>query len=162
VDTNGKELIKEMEKAISLGVIDQEWKEHLRDMDDLKQSVQNASYEQKDPLLIYKFEAVELFQNFLQKVNAEMVSFLMKAGVVEMRFQQVAPPKQDKPKLSTNRAPGAGDGGNAGPVTPAKSQKVASRNDRVSVQFKDGSVKRDVKFKHVEQEVASGDAVLID
>ncbi|MFT5884344.1 MAG: preprotein translocase subunit SecA [Arcticibacterium sp.] len=162
VDTNGKELIKEMEKAISLGVIDQEWKEHLRDMDDLKQSVQNASYEQKDPLLIYKFEAVELFQNFLQKVNAEMVSFLMKAGVVEMRFQQVAPPKQDKPKLSTNRTPGSGEGGTAGPITPAKSQKVASRNDRVSVQFKDGSVKRDVKFKHVEQEVASGDAVLID
>jgi preprotein translocase subunit SecA len=161
VDTNGRELIKEMEKAISLGVIDQEWKEHLRDMDDLKQSVQNASYEQKDPLLIYKFEAVELFQNFLHKVNAEMISFLMKAGVVEMRFQQVAPPKQNNPKLSTNRAAGSSEGG-AAPVTPAKSQKVANRNDRVSVQFQDGSVKRDVKYKFVEEEVLAGNAVLID
>jgi len=162
VDTNGRELIKEMEKAISLGVIDQEWKEHLRDMDDLKQSVQNASYEQKDPLLIYKFEAVELFQSFLQKVNAEMVSFLMKAGVVEMRFQQVAPPKQDNPKLSTNRNPGESEGGNSSPISPAKSQKVANRNDRVSVQFPDGSVKRDVKYKFVEEDVLAGNAVLID
>lgn len=161
VDTNGRELIKEMEKSISLGVIDQQWKEHLRDMDDLKQSVQNASYEQKDPLLIYKFEAVELFQNFLTKVNAEMVSFLMKAGIVEMRFQQVAPPKDDKPKLSTNRKDGDSEGGSA-PVTPAKSQKVANRNQRVSVQYRDGSVKRDVKYKHVEDDVASGNAVLVD
>ncbi|MCR9062760.1 MAG: preprotein translocase subunit SecA [Cytophagales bacterium] len=162
VDSNGKDLIKEMEKSISLGVIDQQWKEHLRDMDDLKQSVQNASYEQKDPLLIYKFEAVELFQNFLSKVNAEMVSFLMKAGVVEMRFQQVAPPKENKPKLSTNRAEGStGESGSA-PVTPAKSQKVASRNDRVSVQYKDGSIKKDVKFKHVEQDVINGNAVLVN
>jgi preprotein translocase subunit SecA len=162
VDTNGRELIKEMEKAISLGVIDQEWKEHLRDMDDLKQSVQNASYEQKDPLLIYKFEAVELFQGFLQKVNAEMISFLMKAGVVELRFQQIAPPKQDNPKLSTNRAAGESEGSGAATITPAKSQKVANRNDRVSVQFQDGSVKRDVKFKFVEQDVLAGNAVLID
>jgi preprotein translocase subunit SecA len=161
VDTNGRELIKEMEKSISLGVIDQQWKEHLRDMDDLKQSVQNASYEQKDPLLIYKFEAVELFQNFLTKVNAEMVSFLMKAGIVEMRFQQVAPPKEDKPKLSTNRKDGDSEGGSS-PVTPAKSQKVANRNQRVSVQYRDGSVKRDVKYKYVEDDVASGNAVLVD
>jgi preprotein translocase subunit SecA len=165
VETNGRELIKEMEKAISLGVIDQEWKEHLRDMDDLKQSVQNASYEQKDPLLIYKFEAVELFQNFLTKVNAEMISFLMRAGIVELRFQQVAPPKDDKPKLSTNRSDNdgsTGESGKAAIISPAKTQKVANRNDRVSVQYKDGSVKKDVKFKHVEEDVISGNAVLID
>ncbi|UBM57866.1 preprotein translocase subunit SecA [Marinilongibacter aquaticus] len=160
IDSNGKLLIKEMEKAISLGVIDQQWKEHLRDMDDLKQSVQNASYEQKDPLLIYKFEAVELFQNFLTKVNADTISFLMKAGIVELRFQQVAPPKQDKPELSTNRADS--DSEAKGPVMPVKSQKVASRNERVNVQYKDGSVKRDVKFKYVEADVINGQAVLVD
>ena len=162
VDTKGRELIKEMEKSISLSVIDQEWKEHLRDMDDLKQSVQNASYEQKDPLLIYKFEAVELFQNFLTKVNAEMISFLMKAGVLEMRFQQVAPPKTETPKLSTNRTEGAPSEGATAPVSPVTAQKIANRNDRVSVQYKDGTVKKDVKYKHVEEDVINGMAVLIN
>ncbi len=161
LDSNGKLLINEMEKAISLSVIDQEWKEHLRDMDDLKQSVQNASYEQKDPLLIYKFEAVELFQNFLSKVNTEMISFLMKAGVMEMRFQQAIKPKQETPKLQTNRNDAA-EGGGTAMLKPAKNQKVANRNDRVSVQYKDGTVKRDIKFKYVEEDVNAGNAVLVD
>jgi preprotein translocase subunit SecA len=158
VDVDGRELVLEMEKSISLSVIDQEWKEHLRDMDDLKQSVQNASYEQKDPLLIYKFEAVELFQNFLKKVNAEAVSFLMKANVVEMRFQQIAPPKTEKPELSMNRTD---DEENSVSKTPAKKLKVASRNQKVSVQYKDGTVKKDVKYKNVEADVANGKAVLV-
>ena len=163
VETDGRELILEMEKNISLNVIDSEWKEHLRDMDDLKQSVQNASYEQKDPLLIYKFEAVELFQNFLKKVNTETVGFLMKANVAEMRFQQAAPVQSaNKPKLSTNRAEGAEEGAKPQMLTPAKSQKVANRNDRVNVQYRNGVVKRDVKFKNVENDVLSGDAVLVD
>ncbi|MCF8324391.1 MAG: preprotein translocase subunit SecA [Leadbetterella sp.] len=163
VETEGRELILEMEKNISLNVIDSEWKEHLRDMDDLKQSVQNASYEQKDPLLIYKFEAVELFQNFLKKVNTETVGFLMKANVAEMRFQQAAPiQSSNKPKLSTNRAEGTEEGAKPQMLTPAKSQKVANRNDRVNVQYRNGVVKRDVKFKNVENDVLSGDAVLVD
>src|SRR5712664_535590 len=70
-----------MEKMITLSIIDQNWKEHLRDMDDLKQSVQNAVYEQKDPLLIYKFEGFEAFKRFISKVNEETVSFLMKAEI---------------------------------------------------------------------------------
>jgi preprotein translocase subunit SecA len=159
IDTSGKELVIEMEKSISLTVIDQEWKEHLRDMDDLKQSVQNASYEQKDPLLIYKFEAVELFQNFLTKVNAQTVEFLMKAGVMELRFQQMAPPKVEAPKLSTNKAE---ETAKATMLAPAKSQKVANRNDRVSVQYSDGTVKRDVKYKNVEDDVMAGKAVIVD
>ncbi len=158
VDSDGRELVLEMEKSISLAVIDQEWKEHLRDMDDLKQSVQNASYEQKDPLLIYKFEAVELFQNFLKKVNAEAVSFLLKANVQEMRFQQIAPPKTEKPALSTNRID---EEGVAAPKTPIKKLKVADRNQRVSVQYRDGTVKKDVKYKNVEADVANGNAVLV-
>ena len=162
VNTEGRELIKEMEKGISLALIDQEWKEHLRDMDDLKQSVQNASYEQKDPLLIYKFEAVELFKNFLHKVNADTVGFLMKAGVLELRFQQMMQPtRKEEPKLSTNRTDEAEEA-IIERQTPAKSQKVADRNQRVSVQYKDGAIKRDVKFKHVEEDVAAGKAYLID
>jgi preprotein translocase subunit SecA len=164
VESDGRELIKEIEKHISLTVIDQEWKEHLRDMDDLKQSVQNASYEQKDPLLIYKFEAVELFKNFLNKVNADTVSFLMKANVVELRFQQLAPPKEEKPKLQTNKANEESSNGSSDshPITPARTQKIADRNQRVSVQYKDGTVKREVKYKHVEDDVMSGKAVLVD
>ncbi len=166
VESDGRELIKEIEKHISLTVIDQEWKEHLRDMDDLKQSVQNASYEQKDPLLIYKFEAVELFKNFRNKVNADTVSFLMKANVVELRFQQLAPPREEKPKLQTNKAEEDGGSGSSDsssrPVTPARTQKIADRNQRVSVQYKDGTVKREVKYKHVEEDVISGKAVLVD
>ncbi|MFT7197669.1 MAG: preprotein translocase subunit SecA, partial [Marinoscillum sp.] len=81
VETEGKEMIKAMEKMITLALIDQTWKEHLRDMDDLKQSVQNAVYEQKDPLIIYKFEGFELFKGFLGKVNEESTSFLLKAQI---------------------------------------------------------------------------------
>jgi preprotein translocase subunit SecA len=158
VDSDGRELILAIEKSISLGIIDQEWKEHLRDMDDLKQSVQNASYEQKDPLLIYKFEGVELFQTFLKKVNAETVGFLMKAGVEELRFQQLPPQvKQNAPALQTNKAAESESA-----VRPAQIQKVANRNDRVNVQYRDGSIKRDVKFKTVENDVLSGEAVLIN
>jgi preprotein translocase subunit SecA len=164
VESEGRELILEMEKNISLNIIDQEWKEHLRDMDDLKQSVQNASYEQKDPLLIYKFEAVELFQNFLKKVNSDTVGFLMKANVAEMRFQQMAAPqRKDNAKLSTNRVEGGGsESGAPKMLEPAKSQKVANRNDKVNVQYKNGTIKKDVKYKNVEDDVMSGEAVIVD
>ncbi|WP_064198608.1 MULTISPECIES: preprotein translocase subunit SecA [Emticicia] len=162
VESDGRELIKEIEKHISLSVIDQEWKEHLRDMDDLKQSVQNASYEQKDPLLIYKFEAVELFKNFLNKVNTDTVSFLMKANVVELRFQQMTPPKVETPKLQTNKSSDEDGGDGASKTTPLRNIKIADRNQRVSVQYKDGTVKRDVKYKNVEDDVVNGKAVLIE
>jgi preprotein translocase subunit SecA len=89
VDSKNAELIKSMEKMITLAIIDQQWKEHLRDMDDLKQSVQNAVYEQKDPLLIYKFEGFEAFKRFIAKVNEETISFLMKADVPVREPEQV-------------------------------------------------------------------------
>ena len=72
------ELIRSYEKSITLFSIDDSWKEHLRELDDLKQAVQNATYEQKDPLLIYKFESFELFKAMIDKVNKEVVSILMK------------------------------------------------------------------------------------
>jgi preprotein translocase subunit SecA len=156
IESDGRELIKEMEKSINLNIIDQEWKEHLRDMDDLKQSVQNASYEQKDPLLIYKFESVELFQNFLKKVNYDAVTFLMKAGVQELRFQQAQPVRQAEPKLSTNKKEE-----DAPRQAPILNQKIADRNQRVNVQYKDGTVKKDVKYKTVEDDIMRGKAVLV-
>lgn len=81
VNSEGRETIREFEKSVTLGLIDEAWKEHLRQMDDLKQSVQSAVYEQKDPLLIYKFEAFELFQQMVNDVNREIVSFLFRGNI---------------------------------------------------------------------------------
>lgn len=89
VDSGGQELIICFEKNISLAIIDEAWKEHLRQMDELKQSVQNAVYEQKDPLLIYKFEAFELFKKMLGEVNREVISFLFKAGLPQSDTSKV-------------------------------------------------------------------------
>lgn len=77
-DSQGKQLIADFEKNISLAIIDDAWKTHLRKMDELKQSVQLAVHEQKDPLLIYKFEAFELFKSMIDKVNKDVISFLFK------------------------------------------------------------------------------------
>jgi len=81
VESEGAEVPMAFEKGITLSNIDNEWKEHLREMDDLKQSVQNATYEQKDPLLIYKFESFELFKTMLQKINKDVVSYLIKGDI---------------------------------------------------------------------------------
>lgn len=81
VDNGPREVSLSIEKSITLGLIDDSWKEHLRELDDLKQSVQNATYEQKDPLLIYKFESFELFKTMVQKINREVISFLMRADI---------------------------------------------------------------------------------
>ncbi len=80
-NNKGREFIKEIEKTIILVAIDNEWKEHLRELDDLKQAVHNASYEQKDPLLIYKMESFDLFQEMNNKSNTEIVSCLMRAHI---------------------------------------------------------------------------------
>jgi len=80
-ETKNRELVKSFEKSTVLATIDESWKEHLREMDDLKQSVQNASYEQKDPLLIYKLESFELFKTMMNKVNKDVVSLLMKGHI---------------------------------------------------------------------------------
>jgi preprotein translocase subunit SecA len=88
-ESGGKELAKSYEKTVVLATIDDAWKEHLREMDELKQSVQNATYEQKDPLLIYKFESFELFKTMLTKVNKDVVSTLMKGHIPNQNPEQV-------------------------------------------------------------------------
>ena len=80
-NNGGKELVKSYQKQIVLSTIDEAWKEQLREMDDLKQSVQNATYEQKDPLLIYKFESYNLFEAMIKKVNKDIVSTLVKGQI---------------------------------------------------------------------------------
>ncbi len=80
-DTNGRELVSVFEKTVILAMIDDSWKEHLREMDDLKQSVQNASIEQKDPLVVYKLESFNLFKEMIAKTSKDIISFLMKGGL---------------------------------------------------------------------------------
>ena len=80
-DSEGGNIAEAIEKSVTLAIIDDIWKEHLREMDDLKQAVQTASYEQKDPLLIYKFESFNLFKALINKVNKDIVSFLIKSGL---------------------------------------------------------------------------------
>ncbi len=89
VESEGKEVPLSFEKGISLSTIDNAWKEHLREMDDLKQSVQNATYEQKDPLLIYKFESFNLFKTMLQKINKDVVSYLIKGDLLIKNQSQI-------------------------------------------------------------------------
>jgi len=101
-------VFKSFEKTVTLAEIDDAWKEHLREMDELKQSVQNAVYEQKDPLLVYKFEAFELFRNMLAAVNKEMVSFLFRGGIpVQQEPEQVREarpqPRTDMKKMRTSK-----------------------------------------------------------
>lgn len=94
VQNGAREISLSLEKSITLGMIDDAWKEHLRELDDLKQSVQNAQYEQKDPLLIYKFESFNLFKEMILKINREVISFLMKSDL----------PVQDPNNIKEHRA----------------------------------------------------------
>ena len=176
VDTNNAELIKSMEKMITLAIIDQQWKEHLRDMDDLKQSVQNAVYEQKDPLLIYKFEGFEAFKRFIAHVNEETISFLMKADIPLREQEQVQEARtQKRVKLSEQKEESRSllQGGSHPPqgqqqrppeekIMPVKSERVAGRNDKVTVQYPDGRVLKDVKYKKVEDDIKDGKCIVIE
>jgi preprotein translocase subunit SecA len=108
IENNGMEVVKSFEKNVTLSLIDDAWKEHLREMDELKQSVQNAVYEQKDPLLVYKFEAFELFRQMLATVNKEIVSFLFRGGIASQQepeeMQEARPqPKTDMRKMRTSK-----------------------------------------------------------
>lgn len=106
IENQGREVTKSFEKSIVLALIDESWKEHLREMDELKQSVQNAVYEQKDPLIIYKMEAFNLFKGMLSVVNKEIVSFLFKGAIpVQQEPEQVreAAAPAPQPKLNASK-----------------------------------------------------------
>ncbi len=174
IATNGKALLSALQKSVSLAIVDQGWTSHLREMDDLKQAVHNASYEQKDPLLIYKFEGFELFKTFVSEINHEAISFLMKASLPEndpAQIQEAREAQQRKLSENKNEAHSLLDGGGQPDtdtqterqvVQPMKSTKIHGRNDRVSVQYMDGSLKKDVKFKTVEQDVLDNKCILVE
>jgi preprotein translocase subunit SecA len=132
-DSQSKDIIKSFEKAIVLHTIDEEWKEHLREMDELRQSVQNASYEQKDPLLIYKLESFNLFKSMLNSVNGKAVTILMRGQIPVREPEQVrqAAPEQktDYSRYRTERNEiedgGAAQGGGQRPPQPQGASKIA-------------------------------------
>lgn len=148
--SQAKTLSAYFEKNVILAMIDNAWKEHLREMDDLKQSVQGAVYEQKDPLLIYKFEAFELFKQMIDKTNKEIITFLMKGNLPQQnpqqKVQEAPAPKQETPRLQTSRtevpsfSQGSSTQGNASQegaqqaaqqpkVQPVRVEKKVGRNE---------------------------------
>ncbi len=136
-DNKGKDVTLAIEKGISLAIIDDAWKDHLREMDDLKQSVQSATYEQKDPLLIYKFESFGLFKKMVQKINKDIVSFLEK-GTLPFKNQETIKEAQqsktDMSKLKISRDDGMEQARQQNTqevqhVQPIKVEKKVGRND---------------------------------
>ncbi|HRV53302.1 MAG: preprotein translocase subunit SecA [Bacteroidetes bacterium] len=139
-ETKCKELITSFEKTVVLSFIDEAWTEHLREMDELRTSVQNAVYEQKDPLLIYKFESFELFKRMLERVNKEIVSFLEKGFIPVQNPENVqeARPQQQRTDMSKLQTSHTGSESSSderqGPPPPprqqpAKAEVKVGRND---------------------------------
>lgn len=144
-ETKGVEIVHSFEKAIMLVTIDEAWKEHLRELDDLRQSVQNASYEQKDPLLIYKFESFNLFKSMIERNNKAMVAPLFKSHIVLQNSNQVQEAREQRsemPKLKTQKdefndsvpsgmptPPRPNPAGERGKVQPVRVEKTVGRND---------------------------------
>ena len=119
-ESHGREIIAAFERNVTLALIDDTWKNHLRDMDDLKQSVQNAVYEQKDPLLVYKLESFDLFKKMVDEVNRDTMSFLFRGNITAQDQSQVkqaaAPVRQDLSKLKTTHEEYQGGSSNDGGV----------------------------------------------
>jgi len=149
VESDGAEVPIAFEKSITLSTIDDLWKEQLREMDDLKQSVQNASYEQKDPLLIYKFESFELFKKMIQKINKDVGSYLIKGDVFmknDATLKEVKMPRGlDRSQMKEERgdllSQSNSDTQEKQKPQPVKVEKRVGRNDPCPC----GSGK---KFKH--------------
>ena len=133
--THGREFGHALSRMILLITIDEYWKQHLREMDDLKQAVHNAAYEQKDPLLVYKLESYELFRGMLEKVNSEVISTLLKAQIPFRESQKIeearAPRKTDMSRMQTSRDELSASGAGEAPqkTGPIKVEKKVGRND---------------------------------
>ncbi|GAL89462.1 preprotein translocase subunit SecA [Jejuia pallidilutea] len=176
-ETNGKQLITDFEKNITLAIIDDAWKTHLRKMDELKQSVQLAVHEQKDPLLIYKFEAFELFKAMIDDVNKDVISFLFKGELpqeTQDTIQEARTRKQEKlntqkeeiPNLdersAQNRAAGNTQRQQQIVETIVRDKPKIGRNDRVTIKHVLNGENKTLKYKQAEPLIAKGDWVLIE
>jgi len=176
----GSNISKELEKIVTLAMIDQEWKEHLREMDDLRMSVRNAQYEQKDPLLIYKLESFELFRGMMDSLNKDTLSFLMRAQLptpeeekqVNKRQEQNQP---DVAKLKTSRTDitqssqqnqqvaSKQQNGEAVKRAPeVREARKIGRNDKVTVLNTRSGETKEMKFKQAEPLISNGQWQLVD
>jgi preprotein translocase subunit SecA len=179
-ESNGAQLVTDFEKNISLAIIDDSWKTHLRKMDELKQSVQLAVHEQKDPLLIYKFEAFELFKSMIDKVNKEVVSFLFKGELPSGNPNEIQEARNvRRPKVATtttkeeipnsderaaqSRAIAQNQGGRpAVTETITRERPKIGRNDRVTIKNIMSGESKVVKYKQAEPLINKGEWVLTD
>ncbi len=177
-ESEGKYLIEDFERNITLALIDEAWKTHLRKMDELKQSVQLAVHEQKDPLLIYKFEAFELFKIMINSLNKEVLSFLFKGGLPQQSESQI----QEAKKLVTpkgykttkdevyntdelaqrNRSAGAAAGGpqRTAVETIIREMPKIGRNEKVVIKNVSTGETKTVKFKQAEPLIKKGEWVI--
>ncbi|WP_311322842.1 preprotein translocase subunit SecA, partial [Capnocytophaga leadbetteri] len=166
-ESAGKKLISDFEKNITLAIIDDEWKTHLRQMDELKQSVQLAVHEQKDPLLIYKFEAFQLFKAMIDKVNKDIVSFLFRAELPTQApaVQEAHAPQRSNEHYQTNKeevlnsdemAAQAREVGQQASQkrslveTIIREQPKVGRNDKVVIQNIRTGERKELKFKQAD------------
>ncbi len=171
-ETQGKQLVTDFEKNISLAIIDETWKDHLRQMDELKQSVQNATYEQKDPLLIYKFEAFELFKKMIDKVNKEVLSFLFKGELPNQNANQVSQAREQKrEKVQVSKAdfrsPTQDTATNQTQEqqvteTIVRTERKIGRNERVTIKHIINGQSKEVKYKQAIPLIEKGEWVLVD
>jgi len=177
-ETEGKQLILDFEKNITLAIIDDAWKTHLRKMDELKQSVQLAVHEQKDPLLIYKFEAYELFKVMIEKVNKDVVSFLFKGELPQQDQAQIQEARMRKPKenlrtqkdeipnmderAAQSRAAGNTQRQQAVTETIVRDKPKIGRNDKVTIKHVMSGETKEMKFKQAIPLLDKGEWVLMD
>ncbi len=177
-ETKGKELITDFEKNITLAIVDDSWKTHLRKMDELKQSVQLAVHEQKDPLLIYKFEAFELFKEMIDQVNKDVISFLFKGELPTettnaiqearqtRRNDKLETQKEDIPNMDERAAQSRAAGNTQRPQevveTIVRDKPKIGRNDKVTIKHVMSGENRSVKFKQAEPLLAKGEWVLVE
>jgi len=177
-ESEGAEALKALERNITLAFIDNEWKEHLREMDFLKQSVYHAQYEQKDPLLIYKLEGYELFQSMMDKMNKDIISFLMKCQLHDPNENTVssapAPrPNQDLSQLKAVREDVAQSTRmnsemaqqNQSPAvkhSPVMVAKKPGRNEKVKILNLQNGETKELKFKQAEPLINSGSWQMVE
>jgi preprotein translocase subunit SecA len=170
-ESKGKVLVQDFEKNVSLAIIDDTWKDHLRQMDELKQSVRNAQYEQKDPLLIYKFESFELFNKMLNKVNKEVLSFLFKGDLPTRNPSEVSQARERKRENVQLTKEDYADGAQTNtnqlqerkPVeTFVRTERKIGRNDRVTIKNVMSGENKEVKYKQAIPLIDKGEWVLTE
>jgi len=172
-ESNGAQLVADFEKNITLAIVDEAWKKHLRKMDELKQSVQLAVHEQKDPLLIYKLEAFKLFSNMLDGVNKEVISFLFK-GDLPQQNQNIQEAREVKRKEnytetkdeiesseSINREASQTQQRPQVTETIVRETPKINRNDTVTVKHVMSGKTESMKYKKAESMIATGEWVLV-